>query len=212
LGDFAADSRSGKGTLWLPDKSVYEGDFVLDEMKGKGVLKTLTMEYRGEFQAGKPEGRGTMLYGENLELKHEGYFRDGFKHGRGQFTTLENKIYLTTWYMGRKHGQFFLKSPNGSIAEGLFQDDNIVGDITTKFLNGDIYVGNSLNAYREGKGRMVWANHATLKTYEGLFEQNKMQGRGKLTLKNDMVYEGEMHDNKMHGLGELKTKLFSVKG
>lgn len=212
VGDFAADARTGQGVYYLKNGDVYEGDFVLNEMKGRGLLKTEEIEYRGDFKEGKPHGRGTMMYGEDLKLKHEGYFKHGVKHGKGYFTTLENKTYITTWYMGRKDGRFFLKSPNGSLAEGIFKNDELVGDIITKFQNGDIYVGNSINAYREGKGRMVWANHPTLKTYEGTFSQNMMHGEGKLTLKNGMAYEGKMANNKMHGAGELKTASYNAIG
>lgn len=212
IGDFAADSRTGQGKYFMKNGDVYEGEFVENEMKGKGFLKTSEIEYRGDFKEGKPNGRGVLLYGDDLKLKHEGYFKHGVKHGKGYFTTKENKIYITTWYQGRKDGRFFLKSPNGSIAEGLFKNDEIVGDITTKFINGDIYVGNSINAYREGKGRMVWANHPTLKTYEGNFEKNKMHGKGLLTLRNGMIYEGNMYENKMHGSGELRTRSYVAIG
>jgi len=78
-GDFAADSRSGQGTLILKNGDIYKGDFVKNEMKGKGCLKTSNMEYTGEFKKGKFNGRGIMLYGKDLELKHEGYFKHGLK-------------------------------------------------------------------------------------------------------------------------------------
>jgi hypothetical protein len=87
-----------------------------------------------------------------------------------------------------------------------------VGDITTKFVNGDIYVGNSINAYREGKGRMVWADHPSLKTYEGTFAKNQMHGHGELVLKNGMVYKGDMSENRMHGDGQLNTASYCATG
>ena len=133
IGDFAADTRSGIGILNFKDGTKYEGEFLLNRMKGKGFIKTQDMEYRGEFKEDKPDGRGVMIYGEDLKLKHEGMFKEGIKHGRGTFTTNEDNVFITSWYMGRKEGQFFLKSPNGAVSEGLFKDDNIIGDITTKF-------------------------------------------------------------------------------
>jgi hypothetical protein len=59
---------------------------------------------------------------------------------------------------------------------------------------------------------MVWADHMTLKTYEGNFEKNQMHGKGKLFLKNGMVYEGEMFENKIEGYGVLTTASYATAG
>lgn len=210
-GDFAADSRSGDGNLRMSNGNYYKGEFLYDKMKGRGTLISMNMQYNGEFDDNLPHGKGIMRYGIGLKNVHEGYFEKGLKHGKGKFTNSDGKVYFTEWKKGMKQGRFFLQCI-GSISEGYFENDELKGDITTKFENGDIYVGNGFHGYREGEGRMVWANHPTLKTYEGEFFRNKMHGKGKLVMRNGFEYEGEMSLNKFHGLGTFTTSVYTAKG
>ena len=210
-GDFAGDSRTGHGKIAYKNKDYYEGTFLLNKREGKGSLRTEDIEYSGEFMNDKIHGFGVMYFGEAKNLIYKGHFKEGVKHGNGELTTPDNKKIKTTWTNGKKNGRFVLETPD-SFAEGVFKDDELVGDITTKFANGDIYVGNSLNSYREGKGRMVWANHKTLKFYEGNFLKNKMHGSGLLEMKNGLVYEGEMKENKISGKGKMKNEKFEAIG
>jgi len=211
IGDFAGDSRTGTGKIIYKNKDYYKGSFLLNKREGKGFLRTDQIEYKGEFVNDKIHGLGEMFFGEGKNLIYNGNFKEGIKHGKGELTTPDNKKIKTTWKEGKKNGRFVLKSPD-SYAEGVFENDELKGDITTKFNNGDIYVGNSLNAYREGKGRMVWANHKTLKYYEGNFLKNKMHGFGLLELKNGLIYEGELKENKMTGKGTIRNDKFKAEG
>jgi hypothetical protein len=211
-GDFAGDSRTGDAIVKYANGDVYEGEFLLNKKEGNGKLETAEFVYNGEFYNDKFSGLGEMNFGKNKVLHHKGMYLDGQKHGKGEMTTYEKKHYKTTWVKGKKHGRFTLETDGVSIAEGMFNMDELVGDITTKFTNGDIYVGNSLNSYREGKGRMVWANHATLKVYEGMFKANKMHGHGKLEMKNGLTYEGNMENNQIHGHGTIFNEKFKATG
>lgn len=210
-GDFAGDSRTGEAVVNYNNGDVYEGEFLLNKKEGNGIFKTEEFTYDGEFYNDKFAGLGEMKFGKGKQLHHKGMYLDGQKHGKGEMTTYEGKKYKTTWLNGKKHGRFTLET-TGSIAEGVFNMDELEGDITTKFDNGDIYVGNSLNSYREGSGRMVWANHKTLKVYEGTFRQNKMHGHGKLEMKNGLIYEGEMENNQINGKGCIYNDNFKATG
>lgn len=210
-GDFAAGARSGLGSLKMSNGNFYKGEFLFNKMQGRGTLRAINMEYTGEFVDNLPHGKGTMRSGIGLKDVHDGHFVKGLKHGKGKSRNNEGKIYITQWKNGKKSGRFFLKCP-GSISEGYFENDELKGDITTKFDNGDLYIGNGLHGYREGKGRMVWADHPTLKTYEGEFFRNKMHGFGKLVLRNGFEYEGEFSLNKFNGEGAFKTTVYIARG
>lgn len=210
-GDFAAGTRSGVGTLKMKNGNYYKGEFLFGKMKGRGVLRSMNMIYTGEFDHNLPHGKGEMKSGIGLRNVHDGHFVRGLKHGKGEFTNSEGKTYITEWKKGKKNGRFFLKCP-GSVSEGYFIEDQLQGDITTRFDNGDIYVGNGHQGYREGKGRMVWADHSTLKTYEGEFFRNKMHGHGKLELRNGFEYEGNFSLNKFNGKGTFITSVYTATG
>ena len=210
-GNFAADTRSGRGRMLLSDGTNYEGEFLLNKMHGKGRLICSDCDYKGGMSQGLFHGHGVLKTGKNLQYKYVGQFQDGVKHGQGKFYLPDDKVYSTTWTQGLKNGRFFLETPQ-SVSEGIFEDDVIVGEITTKFKNGDVYVGGCYNFYREGKGRMVWVSHDTLKAYEGDFSKNMMHGQGTLELKNGTIYKGRMAKNKMSGFGVLETKHFVAQG
>ena len=210
-GTFAADSRTGKGLLRLPNEDTYKGEFLINQFHGKGELKTIDLHYKGRFKNNKPDGRGVMKYGLGLKNIHEGAFKEGLKHGEGKMTNSEGKVYRTTWVNGKKHGVFFLISPD-SLSEGIFENDQIVGDVTIHFKNGDTYSGGTQRGYREGKGRMVWGSHRVLKSYEGDFRGNLMHGKGKIEFRSGLVYKGPFVYNKMHGSGMIKTSFFKGKG
>lgn len=210
-GDFAADTRSGRGRIKYSDGSNYSGEVLHGYMHGRGVLENEGMKYQGNFKEDRFEGLGKFESKDTNPYKYEGSFKNGLKDGRGKLHLGEGKLLSTTWTAGEKEGRFTLETPD-SVSEGVFEKDEVVGDITTRFSNGDLYVGNCINFYRQGKGRMVWSDHKKLKTYEGDFKENMMHGRGVLVFKNGMVYNGKFIKNRMQGFGKLETAAYTAEG
>lgn len=210
-GDFAADSRSGRGKIKFSDGSNYDGEVLHGYMHGKGALKSEDVSYQGDFKEDLYDGYGIYKIKGVSDYTYTGNFSKGLKHGKGKLELGDGKICSTTWRNGKKEGRFVLETPD-SVSEGIFENDEVVGDITTRFSNGDLYVGNCIDFYRQGKGRMVWANHPKLKTYEGDFRENKMHGRGKLVFKSGMIYNGKFKENRMQGFGKLETLAYTAEG
>lgn len=53
---------------------------------------------------------------------------------------------------------------------------------------------------RAGRGIQIWSDG---KVYEGLWDNDKMNGYGRLILANGNIYEGCMKDNNREGKGTL---------
>ena len=67
------------------------------------------------------------------------------------------------------------------------------------FSNGDEYVGQIKNYLRDGKGNFK----SELKTYNGEWKNDQINGQGILIYKNNIKYEGYFKDNKYYGKGNL---------
>ncbi len=69
------------------------------------------------------------------------------------------------------------------------------------FFNGDIYEGFWENDKKNGKGRMIYINSGT---YVGDFIEDKRNGKGRYyDPLNDEIYEGEWSNDKKNGEGTL---------
>ena len=66
------------------------------------------------------------------------------------------------------------------------------------FENGAVYKGYLLNDMRHGPGIQVWPDNAK---YEGEWQYNKANGRGKFWHADGDIYEGEWKDDKANGYG-----------
>lgn len=113
----------------------------------------------------------------------------------GRYITLPNGAkFLGEWENGQPTiGK--IQYPNGTTAEYNFYEKTI------KYDNGDLYVGELDNCYREGNGTMSY--YATGDIYEGEFYQNDISGKGVFKYSNGDVYVGEFLNSQKHGSGEF---------
>ena len=115
---------------------------------------------------------------------------------------------------------------NGDLFEGNFQKGKIYGYGIKKKLNGYVYQGDFLNGMkdgfgieenedfkykgefnkdiRKGKGEIFFKKNK--ESYEGEFEEGKINGIGIYTFKNGDIYEGQFKNGKMNGKGVFKWK------
>lgn len=78
------------GLLILKNGAVYKGSIVDSEISGQGVLSDTNYLYDGNWEAGKPHGRGYELFGKDKRGKiYEGDFVMGLKHGSGSYVDTE---------------------------------------------------------------------------------------------------------------------------
>ena len=107
IGDFRNDKFNGKGKIeFIEEESVYEGQFLDNEIEGKGTYKWKNDEvYEGQMKKGKMEGYGKYYYNDgNI---YEGEYNNGIKNGRGKLIYPDGKIYEGTFVNGLPDGEGF---------------------------------------------------------------------------------------------------------
>lgn len=123
-GDWQADRLNGLGTVRLEDDTRYagqwhdgqstglgalekpgadrsEGNFVAGRLEGLGVRRTLTepaTSQSGEFRADRLEGPGVETVGEQ---RYEGGFKAGQRNGYGQLKSPDGKVQSGRWQDGK---------------------------------------------------------------------------------------------------------------
>ena len=90
--------RNGVGKE-TSSRSTYIGSWQDDVMTGRGQLRTLEGTYTGELKNGKPHGYGRRIYSAEKSASHEGFFKDGERHGWGIHKTSESKV-VGQWRSG----------------------------------------------------------------------------------------------------------------
>lgn len=71
------------------------------------------------------------------------------------------------------------------------------------YANGDVYEGDWVNNFKNGKGKMTYVNGDV---YEGDWMHGQKSGKGKMTYKNGNVYEGEWIGDQSSGNGIITHK------
>lgn len=97
-------------------KDVYEGEFVDDELYGRG-----TYEDEGEFQALTPQGQVKLTYASGAV--YEGAFEAGKFHCKGKYKFANGCTYEGIFVDGEPHGQGTFRSANGEVYEGEYRAD-----------------------------------------------------------------------------------------
>lgn len=95
---FASEYYSG---LAISPNSVYHGEGHLIASNGD--------EYRGNFDRGIFDGKGTMVYADSGNT-YSGDWQDGKHHGQGTYTELATgNVFEGGWKEGKRHGSFVLR-------------------------------------------------------------------------------------------------------
>ena len=178
-GELKNNKREGFGKCIYENKNYYIGQWLNDQINGKGKIytKNNNIIYEGDFVNGKFEGKGT-FYDKNGGY-YIGDFCDNKKHGKG-------KMYYS----------------NGQIQyEGNFVNDKYEGEGKYYYKKGKYYIGNFYKNKKNGKGVLYYKNDEI--NYIGDFKDDKYEGNGKYIFKNGCFYVGEWSNNKMNGQGKI---------
>ncbi|KAL0842342.1 hypothetical protein ABMA28_014466 [Loxostege sticticalis] len=126
-GDWKKDLKEGKGLFLTHTGKLYEGDWYRGFRHGFGTLSkkqqngTYSLEYRGEWIRGKPEGVGWWYY-ENGDV-YFGYWKRGQRHGYGKMWYANGTYYVGYWNMNKKEGLGMLIQENGNRYEGHWENN-----------------------------------------------------------------------------------------
>ena len=120
-------------------------------------------------------------------------------NGFGVYTYATGAVYEGLWTGGKRSGQGKTTSSNGEEYIGNYKDDFRSGYGEYTFPSGEKYSGNWVKSLRSGYGLLLYQNGIT--TYEGSFEQGKINGFGKKIYYDGSSYEGDWVDTKFHGKG-----------
>lgn len=132
-----------------------------------------------------------------------------FRYGRYQMCyynrfssaqeVVEDLAQKCSWFEDVK----LLKEPRqlrtGSLTQEKALNQETVTHETIRYDNGDVYVGETLNGKRHGKGKYTYADGTF---YEGEYMNDKRHGKGKYTYADGTFYEGEYVNGKRHGRGK----------
>ncbi|OMJ76232.1 hypothetical protein SteCoe_24454 [Stentor coeruleus] len=168
----------GKGIMYIPEVSKYEGLWNMGIKQGYGVMTWLDTgkKYSGQWKNDKFHGFGILSDEHNKNF--EGFFENG--------NFISGKIIWTD-------GNIFIGKCINSI--------KTIGK--WEYPNGDKYEGHLQNSQRSGKGMMFWSNGDI---YKGDWVQNLPQGRGIYINSTGEIYTGSFIKGKRHGLGCLSSE------
>ncbi|KAM3963029.1 MORN repeat-containing protein 3 [Aphomia sociella] len=127
VGDWKNDLKQGKGLFLTINGKLYEGDWYKGFRHGFGTLShiqpngTMSLEYRGEWIRGKPEGIGWRYY-VNGDV-YFGYWKRGEHHGYGKMWYAGGTFYVGYWNMNHKEGLGMFVQVNGNRYEGHWENN-----------------------------------------------------------------------------------------
>ncbi|XP_055897562.1 radial spoke head 1 homolog [Biomphalaria glabrata] len=187
LGEYIGDrneknERHGKGRALLPNRDVYDGNYMFGKRDGQGVYKfknklAKNARYIGNYVQGKKQGFGKFIYPDGS--RYEGNWVDDLKEGQGKYFYVNGDVYSGDWSKGLRHGKG-----------------------TYTYANGTKYVGSWCKGKWEGFGEFHYCNYK----YCGRFRDNKMFGYGKFVFDVACELHGQyVLDNKdeISGLMDL---------
>jgi len=95
--------HQGKGSLKLPDESIYEGDFFNNKFSGFGKFAWINgEEYEGEWSEDKKHGKGRYTY-EDGQIFYGDFVEDN-PHGFGELKKVDGTVYQGFWDNGTPKG------------------------------------------------------------------------------------------------------------
>jgi hypothetical protein len=220
--------RHGVGKAYVNKLLVYDGEFSNDLRRGKGKEYVAgQLVYDGNWINDRRNGTGKLFeyYGDTSTFTGTGtvIIKDvEYLVGQLRSTKLVRK-YAGDIVKGSMTGKGSLYELNISsttsylfqtgvlVFNGAFKDGSRDGEgIEYNRFRVKQYEGNYNNDMRNGKGK-EYLNGSL--TYDGSFLNDKKDGYGKLYVNNSLVYEGYFKENKKNGYGKaIKNNVVTFEG
>ncbi|CAN5358735.1 hypothetical protein BH11PSE11_BH11PSE11_20180 [soil metagenome] len=164
---------------------------------GKGEYTGKDFRYTGEFKDGKKHGRGEYKF-PNGDI-FDGDFSSDVPNGKGRYQFASGDTYEGEIVAGRISGMGVYMTRGMDRIEGNFTDAKANGHVLYQFANGDKYDGEMVGGRMSGKG--VY----TIKSQDrivGTFVDGQAQGEGVYFFANSDRYEGQIKAGALTGKGK----------
>ncbi len=149
------------------------------------------------FEAGKPNGQGTLTFPEGT--KYVGEFKDGKYHGQGTITYEDGEKYEGKFNNWNIHGQGTFTESDGRKQVGVFKE-GYVWNVTEYDEDGNIDV-----KYMKGEPKFVGVKEGVL--FRKISRGDSTGYRGEWyevgNEKKDEKYVGEIKNGRPHGRGKI---------
>ena len=147
--------------------------------------------YVGNFENGKPNGRGIMYFANGN--KYLGDWEENERQGQGRMIFAEGHVYTGAFLHNKFDGQGTMEYANGDIYEGQWKKGLAEGQGTYTFHSGGWYEGEFSRGLFNGKGSFHYPDGSV---FTGEWKENKKNGHGKYEYGNGLTYEGEWADGR----------------
>lgn len=127
--------------------------------------------------------------------RYYGALKDGLLDGEGRIVWRKDIRYEGHFVRGRKHGHGKTTTPMGTV-EGEYRDGNLNGKGRATN-NGTIYEGDFVDGLPDGQGRMTYESG---QRFEGQFKSGQFTGQGSLHQPGGMVITGKFENFKAVGV------------
>lgn len=195
----------------------YNGEFLRSKKHGKGIFSYDTgTSFKGQFRDNKAV-EGT--YRSKDEM-FTGVVDKFFNFNYGRLEKENGEIYFGEFLRDKKHGFGKFTDKYGNQYEGGFKDDKYHGKGTfTNIKNGNKLVGNWSMGNKKGFFEVFYKpkkfisnkNQKIIKKiedikfskiikFEGNFNVDKKEGKGKIILQNGTFFEGNYNNNEKVGM------------
>jgi hypothetical protein len=116
---------AGQGSMVLSTGALYTGEFQAGLPHGKGSLVHGDTTVQGFWKEGKPHGH---VHLRSAAQTFEGEYADGKRTGQGQASYADGSRYEGAWLEGKRHGRGVLVLRDGRRVEGRWEADALVPD------------------------------------------------------------------------------------
>ncbi|XP_069933204.1 MORN repeat-containing protein 1 isoform X2 [Oryctolagus cuniculus] len=166
---------------------------------GIRVFSNAFFRYEGEWRAGKPHGRGKLLFKDGSY--YEGEFVDGEITGQGRrYWAWSGNSYTGRFVSGEPQGRGVMEYKAGGRYEGELVQGAREGHGCLVDRDGQVYRGSFHGNRKHGQGHL---RSQSGDSYDGDWVQDRRQGHGVLCRADGSTYEGQWHHDVFSGLGSL---------
>ena len=164
------------------------------------TLETISDDeiYKGDCKNGFRNGKGVLIVDTYYYI---GDWKYGFRNGVGKIELISGDKYNGEWKYDLKSGHGIMTYSLEKLFQSAIKTMSITGIISENILDQFMYYdGNWENDEKNGKGKMIYYNG---NIYEGNWKNDEKSGHGKMTYCNNSVdYNGIENDTKLDKLNE----------